>query len=310
MKILHSLDYEVWLEGNKVNLSGSVNDKISKMPKRLTSIIEIKEILDYLEDAPLSSDEDIISSIIRKLKQPRFEDNKVIAFIVEQLSLLHKSPRQRRYSPSMLPMTCMLERMSPSCYNQMYRDAWIILPTADYLRRLTSAINVDLDISPSTISYLTARFSILAKKDKVVSLLMDEVYSRKMVQYTNAKFYGIENGAPTRTVCVMLKSVTGRYRDEISMSPICNINADKLYEVWSNVIKVASEIGFDIVVTMADGYSANVKLFKTKLLCGIETPCVPNPWVPNQNIYLLYDTVHFFKNAYNNFVNKENLSHT
>ena len=112
LKILHSLDYEVWLEGNKVNLSGSVNDKISKMPKRLTSIIEIKEILDYLEDAPLSSDEDIISSIIRKLKQPRFEDNKVIAFIVEQLSLLYKSPRQRRYSPSMLAMTCMLERMS------------------------------------------------------------------------------------------------------------------------------------------------------------------------------------------------------
>ena len=212
LKILHSLDYEVWLEGNKVNLSGSVNDKISKMPKRLTSIIEIKEILDYLEDAPLSSDEDIISNIIRKLKQPRFEDNKVIAFIVEQLSLLYKSPRQRRYSPSMLAMTCMLERMSPSCYNQMYRDAWIILPTADYLRRLTSAINVDLDISPSTISYLTARFSRLAKKDKVVSLLMDEVYSRKMVQYTNGKFYGIENGAPTRTVlCVMLKSVAGRY---------------------------------------------------------------------------------------------------
>ena len=81
---------------------------------------------------------------------------------------------------------------------------------------------------------------------------------------------------------------------------------DKLYEVWSNVIKVASDIGFDIVVTMTDGYSANVKLFKTKLLCGIETPCVPNPWVSDKNIYLLYDTVHLFKNTYNNFVNKDN----
>ena len=145
LKIQHSWDYEVWIEGNKVNLSGSVNEKIRKMPKRLTSIIEIKEILDYLEDAPLSSEEDIISSVMRKLKQPRFEDNKVIAFIVEQLSLLYNSPRQRRYSPSMIAMTCMLERMSPSCYNQMYCDAWIILPTANYLRRLTSAIDVDLD---------------------------------------------------------------------------------------------------------------------------------------------------------------------
>ena len=69
---------------------------------------------------------------------------------------------------------------------------------------------------------------------------MYEVYSRKMVQYTNGKFYGIENGATTKTVlCVMLKSVAGRYRDVISMSPICNI---KLYEGWSNVTKIASEI--------------------------------------------------------------------
>ena len=44
LKIQHSLDYEVWIEGNKVHLSGSVNEKIRKMPKRLTSIIEIKEI--------------------------------------------------------------------------------------------------------------------------------------------------------------------------------------------------------------------------------------------------------------------------
>ena len=75
--------------------------------------------------------------------------------------------------------------------------------------------------------------------------------------------------------------------------------------MWSNVIKVASGIGFDIVVTMTDGYSAHVKLFKTKLLCGIETPFVSNPWISDEKIYMLYDTAHLFKNAYNNFV-KEN----
>ena len=77
----------------------------------------------------------------------------------------------------------------------------------------------------------------------------------------------------------------------------------KLHKVWSNVTKVATEIGFDIVVTMTDGHSAKVKLFNTKLLQGLNTFTL-NQWSGN-NIYLLYDTVHLFKNVYNNFLNKE-----
>ena len=59
-------------------------------------------------------------------------------------------------------------------------------------------------------------------------------------------------GHQLKLSCVKLKSVAGQYRDVISMSPNYNINANKFNEVWSNLIKVASEI----VVTMTDGYSA------------------------------------------------------
>ena len=253
----------------------------------------------------MSSDENI-PLIIEKLKEVQVDGNRIqiIDFIIEQLSLLLKAPKQRRYTPSLLAMASLLENISPACYKQMYSDRWLILPTRNYLRRLRSALNVNLNLSDSTISYLKARFGRLAEKDKTVSILMDEVYCRKKVEYLNGKFYGTENSDLTGTVlCVMLKAVAGKYQDVISMSPICNINADKLHKVWSNVTKVATEIGFDIVVTMTDGHSANVKLFNTKLPQGLDTFTL-NPWSGN-SIYLPYDTVHLFKNVYYNFLNKE-----
>ena len=69
-----------------------------------------------------------------------------------------------------------------------------------------------------------------------------------------------------------------------------------------NVTKVAIEIGFDILVTMTYWHSANVKLFNTKLLQGLDTFTL-NSWSGN-NIYL-YDTLHLFNYVYNNFLNKE-----
>ena len=51
------------------------------------------------------------------------------------------------------------------------------------------------------------------------------------------------------------------------MSPICNINADKLTMVWLNVTKVGTEIGVEIVVTTTDEHPAKVKLHNFAHIC-------------------------------------------
>ena len=56
----------------------------------------------------------------------------------------------------------------------------------------------------------------------------------------------------------MIMAVTGKFQDIISMSPICNIGVDRPQNVWPNVTKVSTEIGFGIVVTISYGDSANV----------------------------------------------------
>ena len=104
----------------------------------------------------------------------------------------------------------------------MYDEGVMTLPTADYLRRLCSAIDTNiLSLTESGMAYLRARCSKLLEKDCLVSLLKGEVYVQKNVQYINGKFYGEEDGNITKTLlCVMLKSLAGKYRDIVCMTPL------------------------------------------------------------------------------------------
>ena len=57
-------------------------------------------------------------------------------FIVEQLALTFKSRNGRRYSSSLLAMSALLQRMSPTSYKQMYSGGFLTLPSPHHLRRL------------------------------------------------------------------------------------------------------------------------------------------------------------------------------
>ena len=136
------------------------------------------------------------------------------------------------------------------------------------MRRISSAIDVDsMTLNESAVAYLTARFKKLSPKDRLVSALLDEVYSNQTVQYASGNFLGAEGGEITKTLlCIMLKSICGKYRDVVAMVPIVNINADKLYKIWTDVMTKVAKIGFDTAVTMTDGHSSNRNFFNNKLL--------------------------------------------
>ena len=111
-----------------------------------------------------------------------------------------------------------------------------------------------MTLNDSATAYITARFKKIPEKDRLVSVFMDEVYSHQAVQYNNGKFFGAEGGQITKTMlCVMLKSIAGKYRDIVTMSPVININADKLHSIWTDVMKNVEKIGFDVAVTMTMG---------------------------------------------------------
>ena len=113
------------------------------------------------------------------------------------------------------------------------------LPHPKHLRRMSAALTPDLGFSASSREYLKARLSKLKAKDKTVSIIMDEVHSKKTIDYSNGTVYGMdEKGELTKTLlCVMVKSVAGKYHDVVCLSPVSNLTAAKLKVIWNNAVK-------------------------------------------------------------------------
>ena len=209
----------------------------------------------------------------------------------------------------------MWHNASSALYKIILSDDVLTLPVDRHIRRLTHAITPDLELADSSVQYLTARKKKLSEKDTKVVVLLDEVFNQMKAQYSHGKFYGLENGVPTKTIlCTMIKSVAGRYRDIVSMSPQANVTAEKIHVVWKNLMKVLTEIGFEVRLTMNDQHPSNVKFFgillgksvnvalKESRLCGLYTL---NPY-NGQKVFLSFDTTHVFKNFYGNFQTYKN----
>ena len=97
-----------------------------------------------------------------------------------------------------------------------------------------------------------ARTSKLEPKDCIISVIIDEIYTSKQVQYMHGKLYDSDSETVTKTLlCVMIRSVAGKYRD--AMLPCSNLEGKKQYDIWKNILPILCEIGFNPIITMADG---------------------------------------------------------
>jgi hypothetical protein len=168
-----------------------------------------------------------------------------------------------------------------------------------YLRQLSASLAVGTGLPDSTLSYLQKRVEKLSPRERLVSLIIDEVYSSRQVEYMNGRFFGNENGEPTKTLlCMMLKSVDGSYSDAVAMVPLSTINSVVIKEWWhwQRVVLATTPMGFDIVTTIVDAHSSNRRFYTEELCGGSLNTFVPHPLDINKKIFLLFDSVHVFKN--------------
>ena len=113
----------------------------------------ISTILKYLQDnvytekfsAPQKNREHLLEEVIDLLRE--IEVDIKVEFIIEQLQLLLCHPNGRRFTPSMQAMTVMWQNVSPGCYKQILEDGVLTLPSVRHLRRLTSSLNVELELT-------------------------------------------------------------------------------------------------------------------------------------------------------------------
>ena len=89
------------------------------------------------------------------------------------------------------------------------------------------ALDNEMKSGETDNNYLKARIFKLYPRDLVVTLLIiNEIHTKKQVEYVGGKFYGMENEEITTSLlCLMIRSVTGRHRDLICMLSISKLNA-------------------------------------------------------------------------------------
>ena len=97
----------------------------------------------------------------------------LIQFIIEQLELCKVKPHARRYSANLISTSFIWQITSTSLYRKLQNI--FILPSMSSLRELSRSLNVECcDID---MEYLRNHSSNLTKREKIVTLLIDEVYT-------------------------------------------------------------------------------------------------------------------------------------
>ena len=219
--------------------------------------------------------------------------------------------QHRRYSSDLLSMCVLWENTSSALYKQIREEGVLTLPSPRYIKKLTSALSMDTGLSEQTLKYLAARVAKLNEHEKIGSLIMDEVYVAQQCEFTRSdgRIYGMEEGEPTKTLLtVMFKSVAAGYEDVIAMVPLTKINSGKINYLYTMVLEAITPLGYNVVSTLVDGHSSNVKFYKDELCNNDLKPYITHPLDETKKIFLPFDATHVFKCVYNNFQTRKSFS--
>ena len=129
---------------------------------------------------------------------------------------------------------------SPKLYSHL-RNLFL-LPSDRLLRQLSSSITVKAD--HVDLRYLKRRVESLSNDEKICTLLIDEIYTAKRIEYSNGCFYGItENGEKAKTVLVfMLQSLQCKYRDVVKLVPTDLLTVSFLHKHFETVMEAIKNL--------------------------------------------------------------------
>ena len=132
----------------------------------------------------------------------------------------------------------------------------LILPAISLLRKLST----DLDVQSGRfdLTYLEQRSASLNQQERLLVLILDEVYTAQRVEYTNGAFIGLtEAGTLAKTVLTfMVQSICGKYKDVVCLIAVDKLDTQLLKTSFYKVMKFLDNI-FHVVADSADNHVCN-----------------------------------------------------
>lgn len=251
LKVKEDLKFELDVDGERL-ANKKVRHLLVPGSDRIDSLTTVSNILSFLASIANTdvTVEDLISSFLSKLKQTSIDDTTVyrkVHFLGEQLSLSLVTPKRRRFSPDLLACAALWETTSPALYRQILSENILTLPSLNRIHQLSKALVTEVGMSQSTTAYLRARVQNLSDRERIVVLMIDEIYCAQRVEYVGGKLYGLEDGKPVKTVLAfMIKSIAGQYIDVVALFPITRLDASVLMTQYTKVLETLTEVGFQV----------------------------------------------------------------
>lgn len=232
----------------------------------------------------------------------------MFSLVCDQLQMT--TEKQRRYSPLTIIFAFIVFMQSPRTY-ELIRE-YLLLPHKSHLRHLSAAMNVSPDTTKNTQHYLSKISNHLKPELKVVMLLIDEIYVKSKLEYKSHRITGFasnnSDSLATTVQSFMIKSCFGHFREIIRLIPVSSSNGSELYEMTKDVITFVQNNGFQMFVIITDNNRLNQNKFK--LFSKTHSFPNPHPSYSSDHIFLMFDTVHLFKNIRNNWINLSTLDNT
>ena len=165
------------------------------------------------------------------------------------------------------------------------------------LTRLTSKVK---SIDDNTyIKHIFANISDERQKNCI--LLLDEVYVKASLQYHGGIVFGKAVNNPnlqaSTVLSFMIVSLFGGPKFLCRMLPVRGLDAHFVYEQTNLILDAIKCAGGNTVAIICDANRVNQKLFTMFDR--------DYPWRTKDNIFLLFDYVHLFKNIRNNWITEQ-----
>ena len=178
----------------------------------------------------------------------------LVQFIIEQLQLMQLNKHGRRYSTGMMKTAFLWQLTSNSLYKKL--RMFFLLPSVRRLQSLSAGTSVAT--GSIDLGYLNERIKDLSVQEKIVTLILDEVYIAERVEYSNGSFIGLtEDGISAKTVLgFMVQSICSKYKDIVCLVPVTNLDTSILRKWFLKVMKALHDL-FIVVAVSADNHICN-----------------------------------------------------
>jgi len=119
----------------------------------------------------------------------------------------------------------MVQAASPVAYQVLLDENMLCLPSTNTLKKMTWRLNSITAVDNS--AYLQLQVSQLNEPERTVTLMIDEIYIAKRVEYTTGGVQGLtaESSVASTLLCFMVKSLANKYKDIVAIYPMDKLTA-------------------------------------------------------------------------------------